>query len=263
MGTRLNALPRKRPQSIRETVIYLYGVTLPEKTGAQGASIAAVGIDGSAAVDSEGVAGLVCWFSRVSKREFADKLAENMENLDWLSVAGVRHQKAVSEIARRTTILPTRFGTIFLTLVSLEADIKRRKAFLLRDLKRFQGSDEWGIKVFALPQARPAIVASSGSDYLRQKAAQQQSQRPSDGKLALDIKKFSGALKKISTAAVEQLGKISSGRPDLEWQASFLIARPKQKELQKILKRFSDLWEGRRRIECTGPSPPYSFVNKS
>ena len=185
-----------------------------------------------------------------------------MENLDWLSLAGVRHQRAVSEIARQATILPTRFGTIFLTLESLEADIKRRKAALLRDLKRFQESDEWGVKVFALPQARPAIVASSGADYLRQKAAQQAT-KPADGRPSADIKKFSDALKKISAAAVEQAGKISSGRPDLEWQASFLIRRPKQKELQKILKRFSDAWEGRRRIECTGPWPPYSFVNKN
>lgn len=262
MATGLNTPPRKRPQAVRETVVYLYGVTLPAKNHGAGASITAVGIDGSSQVESEEVAGLVCWFSRVSKSEFADKLAENMENLDWLSVAGVRHQKTVSEIARQATVLPTRFGTIFLTLESLEADIKRRKAALLRDLKRFQGSDEWGIKVFALPQARPAIIASSGVDYLRQKAAQQAS-KPKNGELAAEIKKFSATVKKISTAAVEQAGKISSGRPDLEWQASFLIRRSKQKELQKILKRFSDAWEGSKRIECTGPWPPYSFVSKS
>jgi gas vesicle protein GvpL/GvpF len=262
MATRLNVPPRKRPQAVRDTVVYLYGVTLPEKQNNAIGAISAVGIDGSSPVESEEVAGLVGWFSRVSKREFADKLAENMENLDWLSVAGVRHQKAVSEIASRATILPTRFGTIFLTLESLEADIQRRKSALMRDLKRFRGSDEWGIKVFALPQARPAIVASSGSDYLRQKAAQQV-RKPAEGGLPSDIKKLSDAVKKISTAAVEQAGKISGARPDLEWQASFLIARPKQKELQKILKRFSQTWEGQRRIECTGPWPPYSFVSKS
>jgi hypothetical protein len=260
MATRLTTPPRKRPQSVRDAVVYLYGVTLPDKKNAS--AISAVGIDGASQIESEAVAGLVCWFSRVSKAEFADKLAENMENLDWLSIAGVRHQKTVSEISRHATILPTRFGTIFLTLESLEADIKRRKAALLRDLKRFQGADEWGIKIFALPQARPAIVASSGADYLRQKAAQQAG-KPKDGELAADIKKFSAAVKKISTAAVEQAGKISSGRPDLEWQASFLISRPKQNELQKLLKRFSDDWDGKRRIECTGPWPPYSFVSKS
>jgi hypothetical protein len=262
MATRLNAPPRKRPQPVRDTVVYLYGVTLPEKKNGAGVPISAVAIDGAAQVESDDVAGLVCWFSRVSKREFADKLAENMENLDWLSVAGVRHQKTVSEIARHATILPTRFGTIFLTLESLEADIQRRKAALLRDLKRFQGSDEWGIKVFALPQARPAIVASSGADYLRQKAAQQ-ARKPNDGEVAADIRKFSIAVKKISAASVEQVGKISGGRPDLEWQASFLIRRTKQKELQRLLKRFSDAWEGKRRIECTGPWPAYSFVSKS
>src|SRR5437773_4935817 len=172
MGTRLSAPPRKRPQSVRDSVVYLYGVTLPDKKAGEAIPISSVGIDGAAPVESHAVAGLVCWISRVSKREFADKLAANMENLDWLSVAGVRHQKAVSAIARHATILPARFGTVFLTLESLEADIKRRKPALLRDLKRFQDSDEWGIKVFALPQARPAIIATSGSDYLRQKAAQ-------------------------------------------------------------------------------------------
>ena len=111
-----------------------------------------------------------------------------------------------------------------------------------------------------MPQARPAIVASSGADYLRQKAAQQV-RKPHDGELAAEIKKFSAAIKKISTSSVEQAGKISSGRPDLEWQASFLISRPKQKELQKILKRFSDAWEGKRRIECTGPDDELSLLD--
>jgi hypothetical protein len=260
MATRVNVQARKPPRPVADTVVYLYGVTLPAKKPTD--PISAVGIDGSAAVTSEEVAGLVCWFSLVSRLDFADKLAENMENLDWLSVAGVRHQKAVSEISRGATILPARFGTIFLTLESLEQDIKRRKTTLLRDLKRFHDSDEWGIKVFALPQARPAIIASSGADYLKQKAAQQ-ARKAGEGAVSADIKKFAAAVKKISAASVETAGSISGARPDLEWQASFLIRRSKQKQLQTLLKRFSGAWEGKRRIECTGPWPPYSFVGKS
>ena len=262
MATRVNLPARKPPRSVADTVVYFYGVTLPQKKAGAVEEISAVGIDGSAQVVSKEVAGLVCWSSRVSRRDFADKLAENMENLDWLSVAGVRHQKAVSEISRHATILPARFGTIFLTLESLEQDVKRRKPALLRDLKRFQESDEWGIKVFALPQARPAIVASSGADYLKQKAAQQ-ARKAGEGAVSAEIKKFAAAARKISTASVESAGSISAARPDLEWQASFLIRRSKQKQLQTFLKRFSDAWEGKRRIECTGPWPPYSFVGKS
>src|SRR5436305_5078262 len=133
MATRLSVPPRKRPQPVRDTVLYLYGVTLPDKKNGAGVSISAVGIDGAAQVESDHVAGLVCWFSRVSKREFGDKLAENMENLDWLSVAGVRHQKTVSEIARLATIIPAVFGTNFRTLALFAAGIKRPKCALLRD----------------------------------------------------------------------------------------------------------------------------------
>jgi len=262
MATRLSVQSRKPPRSVDDSVVYLYGVTLPNKKDGSDATISAVGIDCSSPVISEEISGLVCWFSRVSRRDFADKLAENMENLDWLSVAGVRHQKAVSEIARHATILPTRFGTIFLTLQSLEEDIERRKASLLRELKRFQDSDEWGIKVFALPQARPAIIASSGADYLKQKAAQR-ARKAGEGSVSAEIKKFADAVKRISAASVESAGSISGARPDLEWQASFLIRRPRQRQLQTLLKRFSEAWEGKRRIECTGPWPPYSFVGKS
>src|SRR3954467_1258161 len=262
MATRVNVQARKPPRPVGDTVVYLYGVTLPAKKAGSAEPISAVGIDGSSPVASEEVAGLVCWFSLVSRRDFADKLAQNMENLDWLSVAGVRHQKAVSEISRGATILPARFGTIFLTLESLEQDIKRRKTTLLRDLKRFQDSDEWGVKVFALPQARPAIIASSGADYLKQKAAQQ-ARKAGEGSLSAEIKKFAAAAKKISTASAESAGSISAARPALEWQASFLILRSKQNQLQTLLKRFADAWDGKRRIECTGPWPPYSFVGKS
>jgi len=50
-----------------------------------------------------------------------------MENLDWY----IRRRRSPSKSSQRDCApraLPTRFGTIFMTIVSLEADIKRRKA---------------------------------------------------------------------------------------------------------------------------------------
>ena len=222
------------------------------------------GIDSSVSVESLPCAGLACWVSRVSRAGFADKLSSNMENLDWLASAGVRHQRVVSELARRGAILPARFGTIFHSLESLERDISSRKRALIRSLARVADTDEWGIKVFleSRPEARAMVEAASGSDYLRRKAAalhDRMQQRSDSRKLSPEIQQLSAALDHIALE-VATGGKVSAAQVGLEWQISILLPRGRQKQFSTILERFSRECQGQRRIECTGPWPPYSFV---
>ncbi|HZQ67407.1 MAG TPA: GvpL/GvpF family gas vesicle protein, partial [Terriglobales bacterium] len=66
---------------------------------------------------------------------------------------------------------------------------------------------------------------------------------------------------KISVDMAEG-GRISGGRKDLQYHRSLLLRRADRTKLQKVLKRFSAEWEGKRQIECTGPWPPYSFVSR-
>lgn len=251
MGTRVN------PKI--DTVVYLYGITqqpLP--------AIKATGVDGSANIESLSCSGLVCWISRVSRVEFADKLAQNMENLDWLAAAGVRHQRAVSAIAELAEILPARFGTVFLSEASLQADVKKRKRILELDFKRIKDADEWGVKVFTLPTKieLPQADSRTGKDYLRAKAAilqrrpVRQAKKPDP-----ELEIFAKQLQQVAIASADG-GKISSGQRGLEWQSSLLLKRTDRKRFEEILKRFSKQWVDSRRIEATGPWPPYSFVSK-
>ena len=99
-------------------VLYLYGVSLPAR-----AEVTAEGVNGVAAIEALTYEGLCCWVSRVDRTEFAERLAENMENLEWLATVGVRHQRAVAELATKTEILPARFGTVFLSEQSLHQHI--------------------------------------------------------------------------------------------------------------------------------------------
>src|SRR5689334_17181256 len=99
----------------RESVLYLYGVTKGGPLTVPKVS----GVDGESPIEAIKCAGLICWISRVSPAEFAENLSRNIENLDWLAAASVRHQRAVSAIARSSEILPARFGTVFLNEGSL------------------------------------------------------------------------------------------------------------------------------------------------
>src|SRR5581483_5079153 len=245
-----------------ETSLYLYGVTLPRR---HVEPIRQEGVDGSARVEPFACAGFTCWISRVSRAGFAEKISTNLENLDWLATTGVRHQRVVSELSRYGPILPARFGTVFHGEESLGHDIAARKRALHKSLLHVSEADEWGIKVFIEQQPQSALIAaSSGLDYLQRKASALSSevqQRKRARSLSPEIQKLAGALEHIALETAP-VGKVSGGQPGLEWQVSILLPRHRQEQFTSMVERFSRLWQGQRRIEFTGPWPPYSFVKE-
>ena len=236
--------------------MYLYGISKDV-----GEIPAVAGVDGEAQVRAIASAGMISWVSPASKSEFADNLVKNMENLDWLAAVSVRHQRVVSAISEKRALLPARFGTVFLSESSLKQHIAERKTSLQSDLKRIQQADEWGVKVFGEPPRKLVATQTprSGREYLSAKAAvlQSRSSNVADGEIA----SFVEALKQLAQD-LSPGGAISSGQRGLLWHGSILLHRTDRKKLERLLARFSREWENQRRIECTGPWPPYSFVTR-
>ncbi len=212
----------------------------------------------AAPVDAVAVDGLLCWVSQVGRREFGEQLSQRMEDLEWLAAATVRHQNVVASIARHGEILPARFGTVFLNPASLHSDIKRNQRAILAGLRRVAGAEEWGVKVFVASTGRGGLVARSGREYLQKKAQTitvRRVQRTNPELMAL-----SAALMRVSVASATG-GKVSSGQPRLLWQGSFLVRRNRKGAFDSVLKQFARRWQGRFRIESSGPWPPYSFAS--
>jgi len=234
-------------------VLYLYGISASApKTKISGS------VDGSSSVERLEGSGLTAWFSRVSAEEFGDGLSSNMENLEWLASVSVRHQRVASQIADSVTLLPARFGTVFKTEESLLEHIAEKKGGLAATLKRIEGTEEWGVKLFLNPDtAASPIEVSSGRDYLRAKATMVQVKRRKD--LDPDVVEFARELQSIAADSAPA-GKVSSGQNNLEWQASFLVRKKDRPQWDKLLKKYATRWADRREIQCTGPWPPYSFV---
>jgi hypothetical protein len=239
-------------------VLYFYGVT--RKPGSRAGEM--TGVDGVASIESMAHGGLYCWFSRVPRDEFAENLAKNMENLDWLAGMSIRHQRAIAAIRDSGDILPARFGTVFMSEDSLRADIEKRKAALEEDFRRVAASEEWGIKVFAIPPERPEAAARvrSGKEYLQAKSALLPRRRTPQSDS--ELQRFANALEKLAVATAEG-GQISRGRRDLQFQISLLLKRDHRQKLETVVKNYSKEWKKVRHIECTGPWPPYSFVSRS
>jgi hypothetical protein len=111
-------------------------------------------------VEAVECSGFTCWVSHVDADEFGENLTRNMENLEWLADASVRHQRVVGTIHERLPILPARFGIVFLNEKSLAGDVSGRKGALRASFRRIADADEWGIRVFGPARAALADVGA-------------------------------------------------------------------------------------------------------
>ncbi|HUQ49959.1 MAG TPA: GvpL/GvpF family gas vesicle protein [Terriglobales bacterium] len=259
---------KKQPGKVAPKItgpMYFYGVSqMPQTSGTSKTGVpprvTAPGIDSEHKVEAIPLSGALCWITRVSP-DFIEELERRMEDLEWLSEASVLHQRAVSAISAQVELLPARFGTVFLSSATLETHVDSQKEKLQKAFKRIAGAEEWGVKVFLTSPAagRAAVAASSGKDYLQQKAKALAVQNTRRNVPDTETHKLASALGRLSRA-VAPTGKVSGAQPGLQWQASFLLPRAKRKQWDTVLKRFAQRWGDSRRIECTGPWPPYSFV---
>jgi hypothetical protein len=240
-----------------DKVLYLYALT---QSGP--ADLSPIGgVEETAPIETLRCGNLVAWLSRVPRDEFAENLVQNMENLDWLSEKSVAHQRVIAAISEVADVLPARFGTVFITEDSLKADIASRRTEIISDFDRTAGSDEWGVKVFALAPkfSAPASGKVSGKDYLRVKSQLLKNKGPA--KPDEEVERFNSELQKLA-ADVAEPGKVSGGGRNIVYNVSLLIKRQKRKQFEKLLQQFSKRWEDEKAIECTGPWPPYSFVSR-
>ncbi len=237
--------------------MYLYGVSRAQRKPHK---VKTAGVDGLHPVEALPCGDFLCWVSAVDQAAFSRELEANMENLEWLAVHGVRHQQVVADIAGQNTIVPARFATLFSSPGALVKDVEARKSALNKVFARIADSDEWGVKV--LVDEQPAATAqsnppTSGRDYLQQKAAR--IKKPPERNEG-EIQQLATELEKVASESAAT-GKVSGSQPGLLWQATFLVARARRKQWEAVLHQFVKQWQGKRRIEVTGPWPPYSFVS--
>jgi hypothetical protein len=251
--------PSGKSKTPSTPVLYLYAISqMPER---EAPAIPAEAIDGVSTMEAIRCEEYLCWISRVARDDFADHLSERMQDLEWLASAGLRHQRVVSEICSVLPSLPARFGTVFLSDDSLSQHVKQRRRALRDAFQRVADADEWGIKIFALAKPKIAVAsgALTGSDYLKRKA---QVLRPAAGKkLDEEVQKFVSELTKLAVETSPG-GKASTGQPGLVWHGSFLVRRKDVSRFRSALEKYAEKWDGVRRIDGSGPWPPYSFVGE-
>ena len=84
---------------------------------------------------------------KVALDEFYGDTAESrMGDLEWVGPRACRHEQVVEKIMHHSPVLPARFGTIFLSLDSLENRMKMHGDAIRIFFDRVSDTEEWSVK---------------------------------------------------------------------------------------------------------------------
>ena len=211
-----------------------------------------------------------------------EALAEHLSDATWTAVRAMRHETVVEYVAKRTSVVPLRFGTIYLERAGIERMLNEKGRELARIIERLRGHEEWGVNVYSdratllasitevSPRlrelARQAGAASPGQSYLMQKKIE--ALRVDEVRIALNdiIERIEKTLseqaddeKRLRILKVE-----STEHGELKAKFAFLVKRAQFEEFRAAAERLAEenLAAGVR-LELTGPWPAYNFSTET
>ena len=237
-------------------------------------------IEDDATLEWIAVNNLAALVSRVTLEAYnEDSLAEHLTDATWTAIRAMRHETVVEYVAKRASVVPLRFGTIYLEREGIERMLSEKTRELEEIIEQLRGREEWGVNVFSdraalmstITSVSPvlremverAAQASPGQSYLMQKKIE-----------ALKVDEARAAVNRI----VEQIEARLTAQSDdakrlrilkvettehgeLKAKFAFLVKRSGFEEFRDAAESLAQEHQSAGvRIELTGPWPVYNFV---
>jgi hypothetical protein len=238
-------------------------------------------IEEGAHVEAVGRGALAAVVSAVPAEDYGAESFESrlMTDAEWTAARAMRHERVVEHFAARATVVPLRFGTIYLRRERVERMLAEKESELESVLARLRGREEWGVNVYC-DRARLKESIAEVSPRLRELAAQASRASPGQGYLLrkkIDALRDDETRAEIRRAAAEiesALAAVSEGSARLRVLKSeagehgetaaklaFLVAREAFADFRSTAERLAEARLARGfRLELTGPWPAYNFV---
>jgi hypothetical protein len=194
----------------------------------------------------------------------------------------MRHETVVEYVAKRASVVPLRFGTIYLERSGIERMLNEKGRELARIIERLRGHEEWGVNVYSdratllasitevSPRlrelARQAEAASPGQSYLMQKKIE--ALRVDEVRTALN--EIVDRIEKTLSEQAEDVKRLrilkveATEHGELKAKFAFLVKRAQFEEFRAAAERLAEenVAAGIR-LELTGPWPAYNFSTET
>ena len=209
-----------------------------------------------------------------------DALAEHLSDASWTAVRAMRHETVMEYVARRVSVVPLRFGTIYLERAGVERMLEEKRRELAQIIERLRGREEWGVNVYC-DQATLTSAITSVSPVLRDLAERAAQASPGQSYLmqkkidTLRVDESRAALNRIVDEVEQSLSKQSADAKrlrvlkveateygELKAKFAFLIKRSDFEAFRDAAERLAQEHQAAGvRLELTGPWPAYNFTS--
>jgi hypothetical protein len=210
-----------------------------------------------------------------------ESLTQHLTDPAWTAVRAMRHEQVVEHFARRASVIPLRFGTIYLERTGVERMLAERQTALRGIIERLREREEWGVNLYC-DRTRLMSSITSLSSRLRELAADASKASPGQSYLmekkieALRIDEARAEINRIVNEVETTLQRQSDdGRRlrvlkveatefgELKGKFAFLVKRSGFAEFKATAERLAGDYEAAGlRLELTGPWPAYNFAGE-
>ena len=259
---------------------YVYCIAESAAAAQLSADSLPVAIEDDAKLEWVAVNHLAALVSQVPRETYSeDSLAEHLTDATWTAIRAMRHETVVEYVAKRTSVIPLRFGAIYLERSGIEQMLTEKSRELEEIIEHLRGREEWGVNVYS---DRAVLMSSitSVSPVLRELAERAAQAPPGQSYLmqkkieALRVDEARAAVNRIVDQIEAKLREqADDGRRlrilkvettehgELKAKFAFLVKRSGFEEFRDSAERLAQEHQAAGiRLELTGPWPVYNFV---
>ncbi|HJT26540.1 MAG TPA: GvpL/GvpF family gas vesicle protein [Pyrinomonadaceae bacterium] len=217
--------------------------------------------------------------SQVPRATYSEeKLAEQLTDATWTAIRAMRHETVVEFVAKRATVVPLRFGTIYLERSGVEQMLTDKSRELESIIEQLRGREEWGVNVYydrgvllsSITSVSPVLrdlvqraeQAPPGQSYLMQKKIE--ALKVDEARAAVNriVDQIEQTLKSQTDDArrLRILKVETTEHGELKAKFAFLVKRATFEEFRDAAERLAQEHQSAGvRLELTGPWPVYNF----
>jgi len=223
---------------------------------------------------------LAALVSRVPRESYSEEsLAEHLTDATWTAIRAMRHETVVEYVAKRTSVVPLRFGTIYLERHGIEQMLAEKSRELEEIIEHLRGREEWGVNVWcdravllsSITSVSPVLrdlveraeQAPPGQSYLMQKKIEALKVDEARAVVNRIVEQIEEKLKEQSDDArrLRILKVETTEHGELKAKFAFLVKRSEFEKFRNAAERLAQENQNAGvRLELTGPWPVYNFV---
>jgi len=225
--------------------------------------------------------GLYAVVGRVPRGDFDEEnLKKNLGDMDWVKERVISHEQVLEAAMADSCVVPFKFATLFNSEGNLKRMLARNAPLLKEALRKLEGHEEWGVKIYCGLDALRATLAQDKEILDKEKEIGSSS----PGKAFILRKKQEERLNQMLNAKINECGhasfdrlrelcagarinrllpeEVTEKKEEMILNAAFLISR---NAVQAFMEAVDALkarhGDNGLSFDCTGPWPPYNFCD--